>query len=242
MAVIAARLETETDGAVALATDRRILATHLEDDGWPHGAILAVEYWGGRKVRLVDSGDDIHVLQFRDESAARPFVDLMREHTAAAGQKMSRERWISAQWKLQHPVWGHRDNHGGERRKLGEILADGEQIEAMVWGEDDYQPQQVGELPRDCIIAATLHRLLLVSNGWIDQHVSDVPYEGIAGMAGGRVQLSITAAPGYEGFVIRDMDDMSAHDSREQGQGAEFVKRLRILVDEARSGHSAGAP
>ena len=227
--------------AVALATDRRIFVTHLEDkEGWAHGTILAVEYWGGRKVRLVDFDGEIHILQFGNDSAAEPFVALMREHMAATGQRVSKERRTSGQWKLQHPLWSDRGNHRGEREKLGEILQDGEQIEAMVWG--GYESEREAEYSHTGIIAATGRRVLFVSGGWLDQNVAELPYQDISGISGGRLHLKIDAAPGHIGYVVRDMDDMSAHDSREKGQGAEFVRRLRLLVDEAPSKPSAGSP
>ena len=218
--------------AVALATDRRIFVTHLEGDGWRHGTILAVEYWGGRKVRLVDSRREVHVLQVRNESAAEPFVAMMREHTASAERQVSGEQRISAQWKLQHPLWSDRENHRGEREKLGEVLPDGEQIEAMVWGHYQTQPEE-DEYGHRGIIAATRHRLLFVSNGWLDQHVSQLPYGNIAGMDGGRVLMRITATPGHVGYTITEMDEMNPHDSREKGQPEEFAKRLKTLVDDA---------
>ena len=59
----------------------------------------------------------------------------MREHVGTAARRVSAEARISAEWKLQHPLWDHRKNHGGERRKLVEIMDDDEHIEALAWGD-----------------------------------------------------------------------------------------------------------
>ncbi len=231
--------------ALAIATDQRFLVRDTSGtvvNSWPHGTILAVECWGGTTVRLVDSSSEVHVLRFRNESDATPFVSLMRAHEASVGRRMFRENRISAQWKLQHPLWSHRNNHGGERRKLAEVLANGEQIEAMVWGT--YQDRESGEYPHDGIIAATRQRLLFVSNGWGDKNVSQLPYEGVAGLAHVASQdgLGITAAPGYAGYIITNVDKMDPRDSRKkEGQVEEFTARLQTLVDTARFHTVTGA-
>ena len=228
--------------ALGVTTERRILFIEARKKeviaSCPHETILAVEHAGGQKVRFVDQGSQVYAAHFQREDDATPFVNIMQEHTAAAGQQVSRDRRISAQWKLQHPLWSDRDNHGGERRKLVEVLADDEQIEAMVWG--DYHPQQAEEDLHSGIIAATRQRLLFVSNGWLDQYVSQMHYGDIARVDGGRVQINITATAGNVGYVIDDMDDMNAHHSREKGQVEEFAKRLKTLVDAAHSDQIQG--
>ena len=85
---------------------------------------------------------------------------------------MSAEARISAEWKLQHPLWDHRKNHGGERRKLVEIMDDDEHIEALAWG--DYGQKGAKEELYGGIIAATGRRLLLVSDGVLEQNVIGV--------------------------------------------------------------------
>ena len=228
--------------ALGVTTERRILFIEARKKeviaSYPNETILAVEHAGGQKVRFVDQGSQVYAAHFQREDDATPFVNIMQEHTAAAGQQVSRDRRISAQWKLQHPLWSDRDNHGGERRKLVEVLADDEQIEAMVWG--DYHPQQAEKDLHSGIIAATRQRLLFVSNGWLDQFVSQMHYGDIARVDGGRVQINITATAGNVGYVIDDMDDMNAHHSREKGQVEEFAKRLKTLVDAAHSDQIQG--
>ena len=83
-----------------------------------------MESWGGTSVRFVDVDAEVRALEFREEGDATQFVKLMREHVGTAAWRVSAEARISAEWKLQHPLWDHRKNHGGERRKLVEIMDD----------------------------------------------------------------------------------------------------------------------
>ena len=227
-----------------MATERRILlitlAVHTdvllhrrEEEviaSCPHGTILAVEcteHTEGQEVRFVDQRGQVYAAHFRREADALPFVYIMREHAAAARQ-VSRQPRISAEWKLQHPLWDHRKNHGGERRKLAEIMDDDEHIEALTWG--DYRPAGAKEEPYGGIIAATGRRLLLVSNGLLEQNVSQLPYEGIDGVALKSGDLIITAKSGHSGYEIFSIDDMDPHDSRNKGYREVFTSRLQALV------------
>ena len=99
-----------------------------------HGSILSAEYWGGTRVRFVDVDAQVHALGFRKEADATQFVDLTSQYFGTAARRVSAEVRISAEWKLQHPLWDRRNNHGGERRKLAEIMDDDEHIEALAWG------------------------------------------------------------------------------------------------------------
>ena len=222
--------------ALAVATDRRILF-YQPDYGkmtasWPHGTILAVEYWGGTRVRFAAVDSPVSALRFTQEEDAAHFASLMRQHTANAARRVSAETRISAHWKLQHPLWHHRDNHGSERRKLAEVMEEDEHIEALAWGE--YQPLSArGEL-HSGIIAATGQRLLFVSNGLMDKHVSELPYDGVNGLDLERGKLVIHPAPGYDECEISSIDDMSPHDSRHKGHSAVFETRFRVLLETAR--------
>ena len=144
-------------------------------------------------------------------------MNLISQHFGTAARRVSAEVRISAEWKLQHPLWDHRKNHGGERRKLAEIMDDDEHIEALAWG--DYRPAGAKEELYGGIIAATGRRLLLVSNGLLEQNVSQLSYEGIDGVALKSGDLIITAKSGHSGYEIFSIDDMDPHDSRNKGYG-----------------------
>ena len=193
-----------------------------------HGSILLVEYWGGTRVRFVDVDAQVHALGFREEADATQFVNLISQHFGTAARRVSAEVRISAEWKLQHPLWDNRKNHGGERRKLAEVMDDSEHIEALAWG--DYRPAGAKEELYGGIIAATGRRLLLVSNGLLEQNVSQLSYEGIDGVALKSGDLIITAKSGHSGYEIFSMDDMDPHDSRNKGYGEVFASRLQVLV------------
>ena len=227
-------LDTES---LAVATDRRILFCTLEIGyereyiDCPHGSILSVGYRGGRRIRFVDVDAKVRTLRFQQEADATQFVKLMREHVGTAARRVSAEARISAEWKLQHPLWDHRKNHGGERRKLAEIMDDDEHIEGLAWG--DYHPAGSEELLYGGIIAATERRLLVVSNGLLEKNVSQLPYDGIDGVALKDGDLIITAKPGHSGYVISSIDDMDPHDSRRKGHRDAFAARLQTIVESA---------
>ena len=231
-------------GVLAVATDRRILFRALglnrepELTECPHGSILLVEYWGGTRVRFVDVDAQVHALGFREEGDATQFVKLMREHVGTAARRVSAEARISAEWKLQHPLWNHRKNHSGERRKLVEIMDDDEHIEALAWG--DYGQKGAKEELYGGIIAATCRRLLLVSNGLLEQNVSQLSYDGIDGVALKGGELIITAKSGHSGCEISSIDNMDPHDSRKKGYREVFASRLQVLVGTAH--RQAAAP
>ena len=246
---------TSWDGwpALAVATERRILlitlAVHTdvllhrrEEEviaSCPPGTILAVEcteHREGQEVRFVDQKGQVYAAHFRREADVSPFVNIMREHAAAPRQVSGQPR-ISAEWKLQHPLWDHRKNHGGEHRKLAEIMDDDEHIEALAWG--DYRPAGAKEELYGGIIAATGRRLLLVSNGLLEQNVSQLPYEGIDGVALKSGDLIITAKSGHSGYEILSIDDMDPHDSRNKGYREVFALRLQVLVGTAHRQASA---
>ena len=230
--------------ALAVATDRRILFCTLgfnyerERAGCPHGSILSVEYWGGTSVRFVDVDAEVRALEFREEGDATQFVKLMREHVGTAARRVSAEARISAEWKLQHPLWNHRKNHGGERRKLVEIMDDDEHIEALAWG--DYGQNGAKEELYGGVIAATGRRLLLVSNGLLEQNVSQLSYDGIDDVALKGGDLIITAKSGHSGYEISSIDNMDPHDSRKKGYSGVFASRLQVLVGTAH--RQAAAP
>ena len=227
-------LDTES---LAVATDRRILFCTLEIGyereyiDYPHGSILSVGYLGGGRIRFVDVDAKVRTLRFQQEADATQFVKLMREHVGTAARRVSAEARISAEWKLQHPIWDHRQNHGGERLKLAEIMDDDEHIEGLAWG--GYHPAGSEELLYGGIIAATERRLLVVSNGLLEKNVSQLPYDGIDGVAFQGDDLIITAKSGHSGFVISSIDDMDPHDSRKKGHRDAFVARLQTIVESA---------
>ena len=235
--------ETSWDGwpALAVATERRILfitlAVHTdvllhrrEEEviaSCPPGTILAVECTEGQEVRFVDQKGLVYAAHFRREADASPFVNIMREHAAAPRQVSGQPR-ILADWRLLHPIWDYRGNHGNERNKLGEILDNDEHLEALLWGT--YWPKQQLKDPHSGVIAATNRRLLFVSNSWDDKHVAQLPLHRIASVSHDGVELRIDASPEYAGYMIDGMDDMSRHHSREKGQVEVFTARLRSLV------------
>ena len=238
--------ETSWDGwpALAVATERRILlitlAVHTdvllhrrEEEiiaSCPPGTILAVEcteHTEGQEVRFVDQRGQVYAAHFRREADASPFVNIMREHAAAPRQVSGQPR-ILADWRLLHPIWDYRGNHGNERNKLGEILDNDEHLEALLWGT--YWLRQQLKDPHSGVIAATNRRLLFVSNSWDDKHVSQLPLHRIASVSHDGVELRIDASPEYAGYMIDGLDDMSRHHSREKGQAEVFTARLRSLV------------
>ena len=196
----------------------------------PPGTILAVEcteHTEGQEVRFVDQKGQVYAAHFRREADASPFVNIMREHAAAPRQVSGQPR-ILADWRLLHPIWDYRGNHGNERNKLGEILDNDEHLEALLWGT--YWPRQQLEDPHSGVIAATNRRLLFVSNSWDDKHVFQLPLHRIASVSHDGVELRIDASPEYAGYMIDGLDDMSRHHSREKGQVEVFTARLRSLV------------
>ena len=238
--------ETSWDGwpALAAATERRILlitlAVHTDVllhrrkeeiiASCPPGTILAVEcteHTEGQEVRFVDQKGQVYAAHFRREADASPFVNIMREHAAAPRQVSGQPR-ILADWRLLHPIWDYRGNHGNERNKLGEILDNDEHLEALLWGT--YWPRQQLKDPHSGVIAATNRRLLFVSNSWDDKHVFQLPLHRIASVSHDGVELRIDASPEYAGYMIDGLDDMSRHHSREKGQVEVFTARLRSLV------------
>ena len=188
--------------------------------------VECTEHPEGPEVRFVDQRGQVYAAHFRREAEALPFVDIMREHSAP--QQVSGQSSIDAAWKLHHPIWGRRDDHGNERTRLGEILDNDEHLEGLLWG--DYRPELQGEKGHSGIIAATDRRVLFVSNSWDDKHVSQLPLHGIASASRDGGKLRIDGAPGYAGYVIDRMDDMSRHHSREKGQVEVFTARLQRLV------------
>ena len=227
---------TSWDGRPALAvdTERRILlitlAVHTDlllhrrkeevIASCPHGTILAVEcteHTEGQAVRFVDQRGQVYAANFRRKADVLPFVNIMRDHEAAPRQVSGQPR-IDADWRLLHPIWDYRDNHGNERNKLAEILDNDEHLEGLLWGT--YSPRHCkGKNPHSGIIAATNRRLLFVSNSRDDKHVSQLPLHGIASVSRDGGKLRIDATPEYAGHVIDGLDDMSRHHSREEGAG-----------------------
>ena len=219
--------------AIAAATDHRILFFEVQGEeviaSRPHGTILAAENWGSPEVRFVDVNGQIYTVRFVEDTDAVRFAGLMRDHALAAAPRMSREARISAEWKLQHPIWAYRNDHKNERDKLGEILDNDEHLGALLWGF--YTPLSQGAESHNGIIAATDRRLLFVSNSWSDTHISQLPYRGIAGVSrDGDRELRIGASPEYAGYLVTSMDDRSRHDSREKGQVEEFAARLPTVI------------
>ena len=226
---------TRHEVAWAVATDRRLLfcdpKSYAAFVRCPHRNILAVEHRGGRGVRFVNSNRKVYSIRFNHDTDAAPFASLMRQYAGSAAQRVSAQARISAQWKLQHPLWAHRGNHGGERRKLGDVMEEDEHIEALAWGA--YKTIGAGGKRRRGIIAATESRLLFVSHGWSDQHLGQLPYEGISGLESEYGKLVILPAPGYAGYDVSDIDDMNPHDSRKGGYRDTFAASLRSLVEAA---------
>ena len=216
--------------ALAVSTNRRILVRDIDSEeevaSWPHRTILAAEYWGGRGLWFVDRDGKIWELIFKEETEAASFASLIREHQAAAAESVDKGARNSAEWKLQQPIWDFREDHDKERRKLCEVMEDDEHIKCLIWG--DYEPQQAKGDIHGGVIAATGRRLLFVSDGLFDKHVGQVPYEGIAGLAFDR-ELVITSLPGYDGYRVSDMNDMSPRHSRKKGHTSTFVARLQSL-------------
>ena len=230
--------------ALAVATGRRIFFHDLHNYGscnghttesCPHGTILSVEHWGGRGVRFVDVNGQVYDILFDQDGDATLFAGLFREHTATAARRLpSRETRIVAEWKLHHRVWDFRNNHGGELRKLGEIMEDDEHIEALAWGT--YERQRSGEESQieGGIIAATGHRLLFVYNGVLsDGSVSQLPYNGISKLEWDGGRLSIRPSRGFDEYEITGIDDQDPRDSRERGHREAFVARLQTIIENA---------
>ena len=114
--------------ALAVATDERILfydASRFTGaeviPSCPHGSILSAEYWGGNVVRFVNQTGNVYAIDFRNIIEASYFAGLIRQHVGAAAQSVPRETRVSAEWKLQHPIWPRpraqqaRRNHGRRR-------------------------------------------------------------------------------------------------------------------------------
>ena len=87
--------------AIAVATEGRILLINVSVDAdillrettreevvasCPHGTIQVVEHTEDQVVRFVDLMGQVYTARFRREADASPFVDIVREHEAAAQQ------------------------------------------------------------------------------------------------------------------------------------------------------------
>ena len=221
--------------AIAAATDHRILFFEVQGEeviaSRPHGTILAAENWGSPEVRFVDVNGQIYTVRFVEDTDAVGFAGLMRDHAPAAAPRMSREARISAEWKLQQPIWAYRHDHSAERQKLCEILEDHEQIEALAWGT--YQSQWEGGERHKGIIAATSRRLLFVRDGWMDKDFSELPYEDIDEVFFDGNTLFIIPKPGSDGCVVEAIDEMNRHRSDQKGYRETFAANLGMVVERA---------
>ena len=110
-------------------------------------------------------------------------------------------------------------------------MDDDEHIEALAWG--DYGQKGAKEELYGGIIAATGRRLLLVSNGVLEQNVSQLSSDGIDDVALKGGELIITAKSGHSGYEISSIDNMDPHDSRKKGYRDAFVARLQTIVESA---------
>jgi hypothetical protein len=223
--------------AIAATTDHRILFFELQGEEvierHPHGTILAVENWDSPEVRFVNVNGEIYAVRFVEDTDAVRFAGLMRDHAPAAARRVSRETRISAEWKLQQPIWAYRHDHSAERQRLCEVLEDHEQIEALAWCT--YSPQWAGGQRHSGIIAATGRRLLFVRDGWMDKDLSELPYEDIDEVFFDGNTLFIIPKPGSDGCVVDAIDEMNRHDSREKGYRETFAANLGMVVERAHS-------
>ena len=262
--------------AIAVATEGRILLINVsvDDDiflgassreevvaSCPHGTIQTVEHAEDQRVRFVDLMGQVYTARFRREADASPFVDIVREHEAAARQASaingrevlaqhdrvrsgespdkgfvarlqsiseatrpkrqesveaaspsqtvsSKEARLLRRWVERSPRLWDLDTQKNEREKLLDILQDDEDIERLVSGL--YKADVKGSKTHEVVIAATDRRLVFVYNGFLGEHVNEMPYSDIGAVEFKKgflsTRITISGRTGGNGYIVNDVE------------------------------------
>ena len=222
---------------LALVTDRRLIFAGVFRDAYnlnvPFANLLAVQCQNGELKFAALGLDNTYVIRPSRKEEAEELANLMQNHLAAQpGPDHARER-IFAQWRMLQPVWSHRNKRSKERTKLPEIMAEGEQLHAILGGM--FKSEEAEGIPKDGIIAATDRRLIFLSESLFGKHAGQLDYAGISEVLyeeGGRhKQLRFMAKPGYPRYSVDSMDQERPHNTRQTGYPEEFAVLVNGLVN-----------
>ena len=115
----------------------------------------------------------------------------------------SKEARFLRQWVERSPDWDL-DTRKNEREKLLNILQDDEDIELLVEGQ--YKADKKGSESHDVVIAATDRRLLFVYNGFLGEHVNEMPYSDIGSVEFNKgfltARITISGRPGADSYIV----------------------------------------
>ena len=219
---------------LALATGRRLIFVGVFTDAYNlnvHFAnLLAVQCQNGVLIFAALGLDSTYVVRPSRKEDAEELASLMQNHLAARpGPDHARER-IFAQWRMLQPVWSHRNKRSKERTKLPEIMAEGEQLHAILGGM--FKSEETEGIPKDGIIAATDRRLIFLSESLFGKHAGQLDFAGISELLyedGKRhSRLRIMTKPGYPGY---NMDEARPRNTGQTGYPGEFTVLINGLVN-----------
>ncbi len=222
---------------LALATGRRLIFVGVFTDASnlnvPFANLLAVQCQNGEVIFASLGLDNTYLIRPSRKEDAEELASLMQDHLAARpGPDHARER-LFAQWRMLQPVWSHRNKRSKERTKLPEIMAEGEQLHAILGGL--FKSEETEGIPKDGIIAATDRRLIFLSESPFGKHAGQLDFAGISELLyedGKRhSRLRIMTKPGHPGYNVDNMDEGRPRNSGQTGYPGEFAVLVNGLVN-----------
>ena len=220
---------------LALVTDRRFIFSGVFRDAYnlnvPFADLLTVQCQNGElKFAALGLGlDNTYVIRPSRKEDAEELANLMQTHLAAQLSPDHEQARIFAEWRMRQPVWSERKKRNKERNRLPELMEDGERLQGLLGGS--FKPEGTNETSHDGVVVATDRRLIFVSESVLNEHVGELPYEGVSEVLyeeGGRhKQLRFMAKPGYPRYSVDSMDQERPHNTRQTGYPEEFA----VLVD-----------
>ena len=224
----------ESHDVVIAATDRRIVfvyngifGEHVNE--LSYNDIDRVEVKNGflsARITITGrAGVNNYVVNDVEEEGRDQFVDCVRSHPTASPAApaapasaapapapvapvfpdASKQSRINAQWQERSPDW-KLNTRKNEREKLYEVLFDDEDIERLVQGR--YKADVKGAERYDVVVAATDRRLVFVYNGFLGEHLNEMPYRDIESVEVKDSLLSlwpritITGRAGADNYVV----------------------------------------
>ena len=222
---------------LALATGRRLIFAGVFADAdnlnVPFANLLAVQCQNGELKFAALGLNSTYVVRPSRKEDAEELAHFMQNRLAAQPASDHALERILAQWRMLQPVWSHRNQRSKERTKLPEIMAEGEQLHAILGGM--FKSEETEGIPKDGIIAATDRRLIFLSESLFGKHAGQLDYAGIRELLyedGNRhSQLRIMTKPGYPGYNIDHMDEKRPRNTRQTGYPREFAVLVNGLVN-----------